>query len=168
MLDSMIFSFQSKIIFISAHQTILSANTVMCTTEIPHSSSDQTGMRQSRMSHKNFFCNTDNGEKKDANKSLSKSGDPNWQQFWPKKSPRPETFFRYNAKPALQEDKAIHQNIQEDILDSETSIKGNKNTDPFTTYLEKEKEKNRIRPKVRLSNQLYHSKLITLPNFSIL
>ena len=81
-------------------------------------------------------------------KIQSKSGDPNWQKFWPKKSPRSETFFRYNAKPALQDDKAINQNIPEDILDSGTSIKEIKHADPFTTYLEKEKEKNRVRPKV--------------------
>ena len=116
-------------------------------------------MRQSQMYQKHFFCNTEKGKEKDDNKSSSKSVDPNWQKFWPKKSPRSETFFRYNAKPALLADKTINRNIPEDILDSGTSIEEIKNNDPFTTYLKKEKEKNRVRPKVRLSNQLYHSKL---------
>ena len=131
---------------------------MLCPKEVPHSSSDQTGMQHSRMYQRNLFCDKENGKKRDEDNGLSKSGDPNWQKFWPKKSPRSETFFRYNAKPALLEDKAINQNIPEDVLDSGTSIKEIKNTDPFTTYLEKEKEKNRIRPKVRSSNQLYHSK----------
>ena len=136
---------------------------MLCPKEIPHSSSDQTGVRQSRISQKTFFCHTENETKKDENKSKSKSGDPNWQKFWPKKSPRSETFFRYNAKPAFLEDKTINQGIPEDILDSGTSVKETKNTDPFTTYLEKEKEKNKIRPKVRLSNHLYLSKQRLFP-----
>ena len=126
----------------------MSANTVLCKNEIPHSSSDQTGIRPSRISQKKFFSRTENGKQIEENQSISTLGEHNWQIFWPRRSPRSETFFRYNAKPLVTEEKAVVKNIPEEIPDSGKASQGNKSKDPFTSYLEKEKEKNKIRPKV--------------------
>lgn len=114
-----------------------------------HSTSDQTGIRQPRITSKNISTHIQNGSNQlGKNPALPASGDPNWPKFWPKHSPRSETFFRYNAKPSVAEEKSVTQNIPEDILDFAKTIKGNKSVDPFTSYLEKEKEKNKVRPKV--------------------
>ena len=115
---------------------------------MPHSSSDQTGIKPSLISQKNFFSRPENGKGIEENQRILTSGDHNWQIFWPRKSPRSETFFRYNAKPLVTEEKVMDQNIPEEISDPGKASQGNKSKDPFTSYLEKEKEKNKIRPKV--------------------
>ena len=123
---------------------------------MPHSSSDQTGIRPSRISQKNFFSRPEDGKRIEENHYTSTSGEHNWQIFWPRKSPRSETFFRYNAKPLVTEEKVVADNIPEEISDSRKASQGNKSKDPLTSYLEKEKEKNKIRPKVG-EKSFYHS-----------
>ena len=115
---------------------------------MPHSSSDQTGIKPSLISQKNFFSRPENGKRIEENQCNSTSGDHNWQIFWPRKSPRSETFFRYNAKPLVTEEKIVADNIPEEISDSGKVSQGYKSKDPFSSYLEKEKEKNKLRPKV--------------------
>ena len=142
------------ILTILAHQTILSANTVLCTNDMQHSTSDQTGIRQPRITTNNVLSHTQTGSNQlDKNQTFPATGDPNWPKFWPKHSPRSETFFRYNAKPSVAEEKATIQNIPEDIPDFVNTMKGNKSIDPFTSYMEMEKEKNKMRPKVWIINE---------------
>ena len=77
------------------------------------------------------------------------NSDTKWQKFWPKHSSTSETFFRYNAKPSLNEVKKDNQNIPEHIVTTcGKGDKSNLSAHVLTLYLEKEKYENKLRPKV--------------------
>ena len=82
--------------------------------------------------------------------SHSPSAASNYTHLWPKKSATADTFFRYNAKTSLHDERISNQHIPEQII-PEITKEGkvrNRNSDPLSLYLEKEKEENKVRPKV--------------------
>ena len=114
-----------------------------------HSTSDQTGMKQFIPSLEKTSANNKNSIFHHENQQNFQQvySDANWQKFWPKHSSTSETFFRFNAKYPLNDDRIPTQNIPEHIeLDCDKEQKTNLTPDALTTYLEKEK----LRPKVIL------------------
>ena len=117
-----------------------------------HSTSDQTGMKHIMSPLEVTTGNNKNSilsQEKQHNIQLLYA-DSNWQKFWPKQSSTSETFFRYNAKPLLNEEKIPTQNIPEHIEmgECDKEEKSVVNKDPLTQYLENEKKKDKLRPKV--------------------
>ena len=82
--------------------------------------------------------------------SHSPSVGSNYTSLWPKKSATADTFFRYNAKTSFHDERILNQHIPEKIIPEITKEEKvrNGNSDPLSLYLVKEKEENKIRPKV--------------------
>ena len=82
--------------------------------------------------------------------SHSPSVGSNYTHLWPKKSATADTFFRYNAKTSFHDERISNQHIPEQIIPEITKEEKvrNRNSDPLSLYLEKEKEENKVRPKV--------------------
>ena len=87
--------------------------------------------------------------------SHSQSVGSNYTHLWPKKSATADTFFRYNAKTSLHDERIPNQHIPEQIVPEigKEEKARNRKSDPLSLYLQKEKEDNKIRPKV--STQMY-------------
>ena len=82
--------------------------------------------------------------------SHSPSAASNYTHLWPKKSATADTFFRYNAKTSFHDERISNQHIPEQIIPEITKEEKvrNRNSDPLSLYLEKEKEEIKVRPKV--------------------
>ena len=123
--------------------------------DIAHSKSDQTGVKHQILASNPPLKEGSTGSHEKYDNHM-RANDTKWQQFWPKPSSTSETFFRYNAKPSLNEDKILNECIPEHIAASPLiprtcSAKDNKNdlrSDVLTLYLEKEKYESKLRPKV--------------------
>ena len=87
--------------------------------------------------------------------SHSPSVGSNYTNLWPKKSATADTFFRYNAKTSFHDERIPNQHIPEQIIPEirKEEKERSRNSDPLSLYLQKEKEDNKVRPKV--STQMY-------------
>ena len=116
-----------------------------------HSTSDQTGMKHLMTPIEVTPANNKNSilPQEKLHNFQQHYTDSNWQKIWPKQSSTSETFFRYNAKPTINEEKIPTQNIPEHIVaECDKDEKSVVNSDPLTQYLENEKKKDKLRPKV--------------------
>ena len=131
------------------HLTKLSENANPRAKYTHPSASDQTGINKVVWPSELSSHVESNIPPKEGFSDYKFSADPNWQKFWPKHSTTSEKFFLYNAKPLASENKIDEKCIPEQIVtESRKENKVGINSDPFTLYLRKEKEKNKLRPKV--------------------
>ena len=138
-------------LYLKGHPIYLSESKVEGPKDMRHSTSDQTGIKHVMSPLEVAPANNKNSISPQENHQNFEQlyVDSNWRKFWPKHSSTSETFFRYNAKPPINEEKIPAQNIPEQIVaECDKDEKSAVNSDPLTQYLENEKKKDKLKPKV--------------------